>query len=203
MFRKSFSKVLTHFLQGLIILAPIIITAWTVISMFNFVDGILPNILHILFPTWVELDVYGTPKRFPGLGFLLVVVVVVIVGYFSPSFIFGRFVFWFDQLLERTPGVKFIYSTVKDLFEAFAGNKRKFDHPVLVNIVGEDVWQIGFITQETVKQFGLDDHVAVYVPQSYAFAGHLYLVKPDRIKPIDKLNGAEAMKFTISGGIAE
>jgi uncharacterized membrane protein len=132
-----------------------------------------------------------------------VVVVVVIVGYFSPSFIFGRFVFWFDQLLERTPGVKFIYSTVKDLFEAFAGNKRKFDHPVLVNIVGEDVWQIGFITQETVKQFGLDDHVAIYVPQSYAFAGHLYLVKPDRIKPIDKLNGAEAMKFTISGGIAE
>jgi uncharacterized membrane protein len=195
--------VLTHFLQGLIILAPIIITAWTVISMFNFVDGILPNILHILFPTWVELDVYGTPKRFPGLGFLLVVVVVVIVGYFSPSFIFGRFVFWFDQLLERTPGVKFIYSTVKDLFEAFAGNKRKFDHPVLVNIVGDDVWQIGFITQEMVKQFGLDDHVAVYVPQSYAFAGHLYMVKPDRIKPIEKLNGAEAMKFCISGGIAE
>ncbi len=203
MFRKSFNKVLTHFLQGLIILAPIIITAWTVISMFNFVDGILPNILHILFPTWVELDVYGTPKRFPGLGFLLVVVVVVIVGYFSPSFIFGRFVFWFDQLLERTPGVKFIYSTVKDLFEAFAGNKRKFDHPVLVNIVGDDVWQIGFITQEMVKQFGLDDHVAVYVPQSYAFAGHLYMVKPDRIKPIEKLNGAEAMKFCISGGIAE
>jgi len=203
MLRKSFSKLLTHFLQGLIILAPIVITAWTVISMFNFVDSILPNVMHILFPTWVELDQYGTPKRFPGLGFLLVLIVVIVVGYFSASFIFGRFVFWFDQLLEKTPGVKFIYTTLKDLFEAFAGSKRKFDKPVLVSVLQEDVWQVGFITQDNLKQLGLEEYVAVYVPQSYAFAGHLYMVKQDRIKPIDKLSSAEAMKFTISGGIAE
>jgi uncharacterized membrane protein len=73
----------------------------------------------------------------------------------------------------------------------------------LVNVLQEDVWQVGFITQENVKQLGLEEYVAVYVPQSYAFAGHLYMVKPDRIKPIDKLSSAEAMKFTISGGIAE
>jgi uncharacterized membrane protein len=80
---------------------------------------------------------------------------------------------------------------------------KQFDKPVLVNVLQEDVWQVGFITQDNVKQLGLEEYVAVYVPQSYAFAGHLYMVKPDRIKPIDKLSSAEAMKFTISGGIAE
>ena len=109
----------------------------------------------------------------------------------------------FDNILERTPGIKIIYSTVKDFVEAFAGNKRKFTKSVLVTIDSNDVWRIGFITQEEVDQFGLQDFVAVYVPQSYAFAGHLYFVKKDRIRLLTDVSSAEAMKFAISGGVAE
>jgi uncharacterized membrane protein len=201
--RKGFRQLLHFFFQGLIILAPIVITGWAVVSLFNFIDTILPNLLHTLFPSFIGVDAYGYPQRYPGLGFLVVILIVIFVGYISSSFIFSRMVYLFDQLLEKTPGVKIIYSTLKDFFEAFAGNKRKFDKAVLVSISSTDVWQVGFITQQEVHQFGLQDYVAVYLPQSYAFAGHLYFVKKERVRLLTDISSAEAMKFAISGGVAE
>lgn len=196
------SRILNLFLQGLIILAPIVITIWAVVSLFKFVDGILPNLLHVLFPNFVKLDALGSPEKIPGLGFLIVVLIVLIVGYISSSFIVTKLVEWFDLILEKTPGVKVIYSTVKDLMEAFAGNKRKFNKAVLVSIEANDVWRIGFITQTDALRFGLSEHVSVYVPHSYAFSGVLYFVKAERIKKLDGISSTDAMKFTISGGVA-
>jgi uncharacterized membrane protein len=62
---------------------------------------------------------------------------------------------------------------------------------------------MGFITQQDVSQFGLEDYVAVYVPKSYAFAGQLYMVKRARVKLITDVSPADAMKFAISGGVTE
>jgi len=196
-------KLFQLFLQGLIILAPISITIWTVASLFNWIDGILPNLVHGLFPTLVGTDQFGVPKHFPGLGFAIVIFLVLFVGYISSSFIVSRVVDLFDKLLEKTPGIKFIYSTIKDFFEAFAGNKRKFTKAVLVSIDAPDIWRIGFITQEEAGDFGLSEYVAVYLPQSYAFAGHLYFVKPERVRLLTDISSADAMKFAISGGVAE
>ncbi len=196
-------KILNLFLQGLIILAPIVITVWAVVSLFTFIDGILPNLLHVLFPDLVHLNALGSPEKIPGLGFLVVIFIVLVVGYISHSFVIAKLVEWFDLILEKTPGVKIIYSTVKDLMEAFAGNKRKFNKAVLVSIESTDIWRIGFITQTDAKHFGLADHVSVYVPHSYAFSGVLYFVKRDRIRILDGISSADAMKFAISGGVAE
>ena len=66
-----------YFFQGLIILAPIVITAWAVLSLFNYIDDILPNLLHVLFPDLVKLNPQGEPEKIPGLGFLVVVLIVV------------------------------------------------------------------------------------------------------------------------------
>ncbi|MBL7734653.1 MAG: DUF502 domain-containing protein [Chitinophagaceae bacterium] len=192
-----------YFLQGLIILAPIAITAYAVTALFNFVDNILPDILENIFPYLFGVDEKGNPAKLPGFGFALVVLIVILVGYVSSSFIVSRLVELFDMILERTPGIKIIYSTLKDFFEAFAGNKRKFNRSVLVCVQDRDVWQIGFITQTEVNQFGLQDYVAVYVPKSYAFAGQLYFVKKDRIKLAAGISAADAMKFAISGGVTE
>ncbi len=189
------------FLQGLIILAPISITIWTVLSIFAWIDNILPNMLHNLVPGLTGID--QLPRRIPGLGFIVFIGIALLVGYISPSFIVSRLVDLADKLLERTPGIKFIYSTIKDFFEAFAGNKRKFDKAVLVSIGAPDVWQVGFITQEELHEFDLQEYVAVYVPQSYAFAGHLYFVKRDRVRVLTDISSADAMKFAISGGVTE
>jgi uncharacterized membrane protein len=187
----------------MVILAPIVITIWAVLSLFNLIDDILPNLLHVLFPDFVKLNPQGYPEKIPGLGFLVVVVIVFLVGYISSSFIISKLVELFDNILEKTPGVKIIYSTVKDFLEAFAGNKKKFDKPVLVSIESPDVWRIGFITQSDVSEFGLHEHVAVYIPHSYAFAGVTFLVKHDRIRKVEKVSSANAMKFVVSGGVTD
>jgi uncharacterized membrane protein len=201
--RLLLRKMFKYFLQGLIILAPISITIFAVVSLFNWVDGILPNLMHGLFPKLLGLDGSGNPKTIPGMGFVIVIFLVFLVGYVSSSFIVSRLVELFDNILEKTPGIKIIYSTIKDFFEAFAGNKRKFDKAVLVSIESVDVWRVGFITQQDLHEFGLEDYVAVYVPQSYAFAGHLYFVKKERVRQLTDISSADAMKFAISGGVTQ
>lgn len=192
--RNWLKGLLQNFLQGLIILAPIVITIWALTSLFNFVDRILPDIFESVIPRFAEYYL-------PGMGFIVALLIIFLVGYVSSSFVVGKLVELFDSVLEKTPGIKIIYTTLKDFFEAFAGNKRKFDKSVLVAIHATDVWQIGFITQQEVREFGLNEFVAVYVPQSYAFAGHLYFVKRERVKPLTDISSADAMKFAISGGV--
>lgn len=199
----AFRKLFQYFLQGLIILAPIGITIWAVTALFNFIDNILPDLIGKIFPHLLGTDSQGNPREIPGLGFILVIIIVVLVGYISSSFIVGRLVDLLDKVLERVPGIKLIYSTVKDFFEAFAGNKRKFNKPALINIGAPDVWRIGFITQQDVKDFGLHEHVAVYVPKSYAFTGDLYFVTRDRVRALPELSSGDAMKFAISGGVTD
>ncbi len=200
--RQVARKLFRLFLQGLLILAPISITIWTVVSAFYWIDGILPNLVYSVAPKLLGTDASGLPRRIPGLGFIVFIGIALIVGYISPSFIVSRTVEFAESLLEKTPGIKFIYSTIKDFFEAFAGNKRKFTKSVLVSIGEPDVWQVGFITQEELAEFDLQEYVAVYIPQSYAFAGHLFFVKRDRVRLLTDISSADAMKFAISGGVA-
>ena len=201
--QSRLANLLQTFLQGIIVLAPIGVTIWAVLFLFNSVDDLLPSILHKIVPSIVGIDSEGNLKKIPGLGFLVVLVLVMFVGWVSSMFFFGKVVASLDKILEKTPGVKVIYTSVKDLMEAFAGTKKKFDKPVLVNTDGDDVWRVGFITQKSVANFGLEDHVAVYVPHSYAISGMLFFVPPYKIKPLKDLSAADAMKFVISGGVTE
>jgi uncharacterized membrane protein len=124
------------------------------------------------------------------------------VGWLSSLFFVERLVSVFDKVLEKTPGIKIIYSSVKDFLEAFAGNKKKFDQPVLVNVDGADVWRVGFITQESTDHFGLAEHLTVYVPHSYAISGITYMVPVSKIKKLPKgVSAGEAMKYVVSGGV--
>ncbi|MBR2649895.1 MAG: DUF502 domain-containing protein [Sediminibacterium sp.] len=201
--RSILSKLLQYFFQGLIVLAPIGITIWVVLSLFNLVDDILPNIIHVFAPSFVPKDAQGNLVKIPGLGFIVVVILVLLVGWLSSMFAVGRLVALLDTVLEKTPGIKFIYSSVKDFLEAFAGNKKKFDKPVLVNVDANDVWRIGFITQKSSAEFGLAEHVTVYVPHSYAISGITYMVPITRIKPLTDISAADAMKYTVSGGVTD
>src|SRR3954470_4437959 len=196
-------QLLNYFFQGLIILAPITITAWAVVSLFIYIDNILPNFVHSLFPVLYKPDQNGNVNRIPGVGFLIIIIVIILVGYVSTSYIVGKIVDFFGHLLERTPGIKFIYTAVKDFLEAFAGEKRKFDKPVLVNVDADNVWRMGFMTQESGSRLGLEDHVIVYVPHSYAVSGIVYIVPFEKVKLLSDVSSTEAMKFALSGGVAE
>jgi uncharacterized membrane protein len=202
-FRVYLRRLLQFFFQGLIVLAPIGITIWVVLGLFNFVDDILPNLIHSVAPGALTKDASGNLNKIPGLGFIVVIILVLAVGWLSSLFVGVRLVSILDSVLEKTPGIKFIYSSVKDFLEAFAGNKRKFDKPVLVNVDATDVWRIGFITQLSTDDFGMPGHVTVYVPHSYAISGITYIVPIERIKPLNNISASDAMKYTISGGVTD
>jgi uncharacterized membrane protein len=202
-FKSLLKRLLQYFFQGLIVLAPIGITIWVVISLFNVVDDILPSIIRNVAPDLAQRDADGNIIRMPGLGFLVVIALVLLVGWLSSLFAINRLVALLDTVLEKTPGIKFIYSSVKDFLEAFAGNKKKFNQPVLVNVDGADIWRIGFITQQSSEDFGLENHVTVYVPHSYAISGITYFVPSHKVKPLPNIGAADAMKFTVSGGVTD
>jgi len=192
-----------YFLQGLLVIAPVGITSWVVISLFNVVDSFLPNLIHNIFPGAIPKNADGSVRQFTGLGFIVVIVFVFVVGWLSSLFIFNRILGLFDSLLEKTPGIKFIYSSVKDFLKAFAGNKKKFNKPVLVCVDDTDVWRIGFITLKDMVDFDMPDHVTVYVPLAYAVTGTTYIVPRHRIKPLEQISAADAMKFAVTGGVTE
>jgi uncharacterized membrane protein len=194
-------KLLQYFLQGLIVLAPIAITISAIVWIFNSIDSILPNIMHSIFPELVKKNAEGNVDKIPGLGFIIVVTLVLAVGWLSSLFMVGKLVDILDKVLEKTPGIKFIYSSVKDFFEAFAGDKKKFDKPVLINIESNDVWRVGFITMSDAHEFDMQEYVVVYVPLSYAISGVTYIVPPSKIKPLKNLSASDAMKFAVSGGV--
>jgi len=181
-----YQKLLQYFLQGLLILGPVTITVYVLYIVFDKIDGILRPAIN-----------------FPGLGFIIIIGFILLVGYLSSFFIMSRFLSIIDKLLEKTPGIKLFYSFIKDFFEAFAGNKKKFTNSVLANVENNDVWRVGFITQKYMSRFQLIEFVAVYIPMSYSVAGNVYIIPKDRIKPITNISAAQTMKFAMSGGVTE
>src|SRR3954465_5247547 len=97
-----FRTIFRYFIQGMIILAPIFITGYALYTLFDWVDGLLRP--------WVNI---------PGLGFVIILVFTILVGWVSSSFLMGSALHFLDHLMERTPVIKFIYSSTKDFFEAF------------------------------------------------------------------------------------
>ncbi len=184
--RKIASIIFRSFLQGLLILSPIAITAYVIYTVFDSIDSLLLN--------WV-------PR---GLGFIIVISIITTIGYLGTRFFIGRLLFdGFDYLLEHIPGIKYLYSSIKDVMDSFVGDKRRFNKPVWVcTNLNPEVWRIGFMTQADLSYLGMSAKSAVYLPHSYAISGYVIVVDAKNIKPITKMTAAEAMKFAVSGGVA-
>ena len=192
----SYRKLLQYFLQGLLIMAPIAITAYAIIWVVGSIDSLIPIFTYKDLQGNVKVQNYG-------IGFLIIIATLIIVGYFSSFFITGRAVSFVDKILEKTPGIKYIYSTTRDFFEAFAGDKKKFTKHVLANVDDNDVWRFGFITREDMEEFDLKDYVTVYIPMAYSVAGNVYVIPKSRVKHITNISAAQTMKFAVSGGITD
>lgn len=176
-------RLINYFLQGLLFLAPIAATIYVFVSVFRAIDA------------WIPFD-------FPGLGFLVLVAGVTLVGFLLPGFFAGRAARWVDEAFHHLPLAKQIYGAVKDLLSAFVGEKRRFDRPVAVELAPGGPMLLGFVTRESAEQLGLATHVVVYVPQSYALAGHTLIVPRERVRSLE-VESADVMTFIVSGGVTE
>lgn len=175
-------KLLLRYLaQGALIAVPIAVTLYVVVALVTFIDGLL------------HFDV-------PGLGLVVTLGLLVVLGFIASSVVGTRLVTFAEGVLRRLPLVKILYSSMKDLVGAFVGDRKGFDEPVLVQLPG-GVTLFGFMTRDPLPFPGLEQHVAVYFPQSYNFAGNVVAVLRSSVVPLD-VKSSDFMSFVISGGIA-
>lgn len=178
------SRLLNYFVRGLIVVAPLALTVYVCVVIFTTIDS------------WL-----GLPIR--GVGFLVTLALITLVGFLASTFVTRSLITALDSLLERLPFVRLLYSSAKDMLNAFVGEKRRFDKPVLVSL-SEDggVRVLAFLTSESLATFGFADHVSVYMPQSYGLAGHILVVPANRVERINA-DASAVMAFIISGGVTQ
>jgi uncharacterized membrane protein len=192
-----FKTVFNYFLQGLLITVPITVTFVILIQAIIWIDNLIP--LHI------PITAPGFPRfEIPGVGILTLFIVVTVFGYFASNLVANPFFAMMEKLLGKTPLLKIIYTSVKDLVEAFVGEKKRFTKPVLVTMSLQPMLQrIGFVTENDLSRLGIEStKLAVYLPFSYGFNGQLYIVDAINVRELD-VSGTEMMKFIISGGVTD
>ncbi|RZK20429.1 MAG: DUF502 domain-containing protein [Pedobacter sp.] len=192
---KVGKAILNYLIKGLLIVVPIAVSIFIVVWAVTTVDSWLNvnNILGVNPRT-------GESRNIPGLGLLTVLTIILLAGIFVTNLVTEPMYNWFQRMMHRLPLLNFIYSSIKDLTEAFVGDEKKFNHPVLVEVEG-GLRKIGFLTQNDLHKLDLPDDVAVYFPLSYSFAGQLCIVKREKVKDL-KMSAADAMKLVVSGGVS-
>jgi uncharacterized membrane protein len=171
-----------YFLRGVVFVAPLALTVYVCYRLFVTIDG------------WLGLPV-------PGAGVAATFALITVIGFLASNFLARGAIALVESVLTRLPFVRLLYSATKDLLNAFVGEKRRFDKPVLVTVFpGASAKAIGFVTQESLAHLGLAGQVAVYFPQSYNVAGNLLIFPSEHVTRLDAESSA-VMAFIVSGGV--
>lgn len=171
-----------YFLRGVAVVAPLAVTGYVCYRLFVGIDS------------WLGLPV-------PGAGFALTLAGFVLIGFLASTFLARGFFALVERVLTRLPFVRLLYGSTKDLLNAFVGEQRRFDRPVLVALYPDAGGEaMGFVTQSALDHLGLGGRVAVYLPFSYSVAGHVLLFPAERVRPV-AADSADVMAFVVSGGV--
>ncbi len=177
-------QITKYFLQGLIVILPTTATIYLLYFLFVKIDGLFNF-------------------KIPGIGFVITIAIVITTGVVASNFLTRRAISFMDEVFGRLPLVKIIYNAIKDLVEAFVGDKKKFNRPVLIKVSNESSIELfGFITEDDLSYFGEQEKIAVYIPQSYNFAGNLFVVPKESIRILNA-GAKEVMTFIVSGGLSK
>ena len=113
-------RLINYFIEGLLYIAPLSITAYIIYAVFMFMDGLSEDLIFKFFGI-----------KIPGLGVLTLLVFLVFIGFVGRTFIAQPLKAVFKNVISRIPLVKFVYSAFNDLFSAFVGKEKKFNQSVL------------------------------------------------------------------------
>jgi len=192
---KTIRLFFNYLIKGTLVMLPLAGALFLIVWIVASIDSAL-NLSGLFWE-----DDAGRPVYVPGLGILTVIVVLVVVGMIFTNVVTEPIYAWFNNLINRIPLFNTLYSSIKDFTEAFVGDAKKFNEPVLVEVNETGLKKIGFLTQRDLHKIGLSDEVVVYFPYSYSFAGQVVIVKSERVKPL-KMSATDAMKLVVSGGVS-
>ena len=183
-------KIVAYFFQGILLIAPVAIVVYILYVIFVTIDGWLANTIKPLLGFHI-----------PGLGIVIVFISLTMLGFIGQTALVKPLKKITAAFIRKIPVLNLLYSALNDFFSAFVGKDKKFNVPVKVLFNKENnLWKLGFVTNESLTEFDLDDLAAVYFQHSYNFSGELYLVPKERIERLD-ISPSEVMKFVVSGGV--
>ena len=195
------TRLRNYFLTGLLVTAPAALTIYLAVLFVNFVDD---NVRHLI-PAEYNPEKY-LPFAIPGLGVVVVIVVLIVLGAFTTGYLGRLFIRLWESMWERMPFVSGIYSTFKQLFETvFSKKSNAFRQVVLVEFPRKDVWTIAFITSDVPYVLSNtlhdDDLVSVYVPTTpNPTSGYWSLYRKKEVVPLD-ISVEDGLKMVVSLGI--
>jgi uncharacterized membrane protein len=181
------------FFTGLVVVIPILITAFALYWLFNLLDGFLNPIIP---------EILG--RHIPGLGLLTEIVIIFLVGVVATNVLGSRILNWFQTLLMRAPVVKNIYPTIKQLVEAFhPSSSSSFKKVVLVEYPKMGTFAVGFLTSEVAIRGDPRNQrlYSVYLPTNNLYLGNVALFKEEDLIVTD-FTVEEGLKIVLSGGTA-
>ena len=190
--RATFKR---RFLAGLLISIPAIVTFLIIGWFFRFVDGILEPIYY---------NILG--YHVPGIGFISAIVLIFIVGTISTNVIGRRIIQSFERILVSIPVLKGIYTSIKQLVDAFSPESKvtSFKKFVLVEYPRPGVYAYGFLTKECIMRTERDGQevslTAVYIPTNLIYFGEIALFREENMFYTD-ITIEEGIKIILSGGI--
>ena len=170
-----------NFLRGLVIVVPIAVTIWVIYHAFTLVDRLLAF-------------------RAPGVGVVVILGGTILLGALASNYVIRKLLGLTETLFTRAPIVRIIYTSMRDLLEAFVGDRKRFDKPVSVAL-SETVSTLGFVTQDDLSFLSMEGRVAVYLPLAYSVAGMMVTVPASAVKALDA-DAASVMALVISGGVS-
>lgn len=191
----------TYFLTGIIVVAPLGLTAYVVWSFIDFTDRLVtPYLPRIYNPrTYLPFDI-------PGVGLIVSVILLTLIGFLTANLLGRTLVSWSERLLDRMPVVRSIYGGLKQVFQTvLGGSSKSFREVVLVEYPRKDCWSIAFVASEDIgdagRQIGGEDMIAVYVPTApNPTSGYIIFLPRAETRKV-AMTVEEGMKLVISGGV--
>lgn len=194
MTKRVTQKLLYYLIKGALVVVPIAGAVFLIVWLVASLDNALNITTHFL------EDEQGHPLYIPGVGIVTVLLMLILVGFIFTTFVTEPIRVRFQRYVDKIPLFNTLYSSIKDFTEAFVGDAKKFNEPVLVLVNETGLKKIGFLTQKDLQKIGLPDEVIVYFPYAYSVAGQIAVVKASNVEKLD-MTATDAMKLVVSGGV--
>jgi len=198
--RSFLGRLRGYLIAGVLVTAPITITAWLTITLINIIDGQVTDLL----PPQYHPEEY-LPFSVPGLGLIAALVFLIIVGILTTNFLGRFFVRIGEEILDRLPIVRSLYGAIKQILETvFANQSEAFREVVMVEYPRKDMWVIGFLTGRSkgeVQAKTTDDTVNIFVPTTPNPTSGFLLFVPEKDVIRMDMSVEEGIKLVVSAGI--
>jgi uncharacterized membrane protein len=204
--RKTFfARWRASFFTGLAVTLPAIVSIAALLWIFKTVSN-LTDLLLFFMPRDITHEAAGAGAMYwywSVIALLMGVFMISIVGLLARYYIGKRIIEWLDLAMMNVPLLNKFYGAIKQVNEAFSGNKNSFKTVVLVEFPREGMYSVGFITSEQraeVQQKTKEKVVCVFVPTTpNPTSGFLVLVPEDKVTKLD-MNVADGIKYIVSLG---